>query len=128
MCTVVVLLVALLMMIQVKLARSDINKDKEECAKPLAGLAMCLPYVGGQAKAPTQDCCTGLQQVLKDSKKCLCILIKDRNDPSLGFKIDPTLAITLPQTCHAPANVSKCPGIHTYISTDSALVSLRAAS
>ncbi|KAJ4978229.1 hypothetical protein NE237_009009 [Protea cynaroides] len=89
--------------------KSDIAKDREECANQLVGLATCLPYVSGAAKAPTPDCCSGLKQVLGKSKKCLCILIKDRNDPSLGLKINATLAMTLPDTCHAPANVSKCP-------------------
>ncbi|XP_042480287.1 non-specific lipid transfer protein GPI-anchored 14-like [Macadamia integrifolia] len=88
---------------------SDIAKDREECANQLVGLATCLPYVSGTAKVPTLDCCTGLKQVLDKNKKCLCILIKDRNDPSLGIKINATLALSLPDTCHAPANVSKCP-------------------
>ncbi|KAL2954948.1 hypothetical protein AAZX31_18G000900 [Glycine max] len=42
--------------------------------------------------------------VLEKSKKCICILIKDRDDPNLGIKINATLAIQLPTACHAPAN------------------------
>ncbi|PSR90251.1 hypothetical protein CEY00_Acc30451 [Actinidia chinensis var. chinensis] len=95
----------------VGLASSDLAKDRQECADQLVGLATCLPYVGGQAKAPTLDCCSGLKQVLKASKKCLCILVKDRNDPSLGLKINATLALSLPTTCHAPSNVSECPAL-----------------
>ncbi|CAK9185197.1 unnamed protein product, partial [Ilex paraguariensis] len=90
-------------------ANSDIAKDREECANQLVALATCLPYVGGDSKAPTPDCCTGLQQVLQKSKKCLCILVKDRNDPSLGLKINATRALSLPDQCHAPANISGCP-------------------
>ena len=112
------ILLVVLVMVQVKLASSDINKDRAECAGPLAGLATCLPYVGGRAKAPTPDCCTGLQQVVRDSMKCLCLLIKDRNDPKLGLKINATLALTLPHTCQTPTNVSECPGTHTYISSN----------
>ncbi|KAJ6303222.1 hypothetical protein OIU77_017160 [Salix suchowensis] len=65
----------------------------------------------GDAKAPTPDCCNGLKQVLKDNKKCLCVIIKDRNDPELGLKINATLALSLPSVCHAPANVSQCPAL-----------------
>ncbi|MBA0553254.1 hypothetical protein Golob_012450 [Gossypium lobatum] len=85
------------------------DKDKEECTEQLVGLATCLPYVGGNAKAPTPDCCSGLKQVLKNNKKCLCIIIKDRNDPDLGLNINVTLALSLPSVCNAPANISKCP-------------------
>ncbi|KAJ9565400.1 hypothetical protein OSB04_001366 [Centaurea solstitialis] len=87
------------------------DKDKQECTEQLVGLATCLPYVGGNAKSPTPDCCNGLKQVLNTNKKCLCVVIKDRNDPDLGLTINVTLALGLPTVCHAPANVSKCPGI-----------------
>ena len=99
----------LLMSAMVSFAVAATDKNREECAEQLVGLATCLPYVGGDAKAPTPDCCNGLKQVLKDNKKCLCVIIKDRNDPDLGLKINATLALSLPSVCHAPANVSQCP-------------------
>ncbi|KAI3915329.1 hypothetical protein MKX01_035588 [Papaver californicum] len=86
----------------------DVGKDTQECATQLVGLATCLPYAGGTAKAPTPDCCTGLKQVLTTSRKCLCVLVKDRNDPSLGLKINSTLALGLPSVCKAKANISEC--------------------
>lgn len=86
--------------------------DVDECAQQLVGMATCLPYVGGQAKAPTPDCCSGLKQVLNKNKKCLCVIIQDRNDPDLGLQINVTLALGLPSVCRAPANVSKCPGTY----------------
>ncbi|KAA8527954.1 hypothetical protein F0562_035177 [Nyssa sinensis] len=98
----------LLFLMLVGFAKSDLAKDREECADQLVGLATCLPYVSGDAKAPTLDCCTGLKQVLQKSKICLCILVKDRNDPNLGLKINATLALSLPTACHAPTNVSDC--------------------
>ncbi|XP_023742406.1 non-specific lipid transfer protein GPI-anchored 14 isoform X2 [Lactuca sativa] len=85
------------------------DKDKEECTEQLVGLATCLPYVGGNAKSPTPDCCNGLKKVLNTNKKCLCVVIKDRNDPDLGLTINVTLALGLPTVCQAPANVTKCP-------------------
>ncbi|XWS73436.1 hypothetical protein CRYUN_Cryun02cG0128600 [Craigia yunnanensis] len=98
----------ILLLMLLGFASSDINQDKAECANQLVGLAPCLPYVGGQAKTPTIDCCSGLKQVLDKSRKCLCVLIKDRDDPSLGLKINATLAATLPSTCRAPVNMTEC--------------------
>ncbi|CAK7339152.1 unnamed protein product [Dovyalis caffra] len=89
-------------------AKSDFQKDRAECADQLVGLATCLPYVGGDAKAPTIDCCSGLKQVLGKSAKCLCILIKDRDDPNLGIKFNVSLVAKLPSLCHAPVNVTNC--------------------
>ncbi|XP_073014891.1 non-specific lipid transfer protein GPI-anchored 14-like [Primulina eburnea] len=90
-------------------ATSDIDKDKEKCANQLVGLATCLPYVTGQAKSPQKECCTGLKQVIQSSPECICLLVKDKDDPSLGFKINATLALSLPSQCQAPANASDCP-------------------
>ncbi|XP_065861751.1 non-specific lipid transfer protein GPI-anchored 6-like isoform X2 [Euphorbia lathyris] len=89
---------------------ANFEQDRAECADKLLGLATCIPYVGtaGKAKAPTMDCCSGLKQVLEKSMKCICILIKDRDDPNLGFKVNATLAATLPSACKAPANITQC--------------------
>ncbi|GMN64129.1 hypothetical protein TIFTF001_033208 [Ficus carica] len=102
-------ILVLFSVIGIMFAIADPAKDREECQEQLVGLATCLPYVGGQAKAPTPDCCNGLKQVLKNNKKCLCVIIRDRNDPNLGLQINVTLALNLPSVCNAPANVSKCP-------------------
>ncbi|XP_034688552.1 protein YLS3-like [Vitis riparia] len=105
------LLDMLVIMMLLMSASADFAKDREECADQLVGLATCLPYVGGEGKSPTLDCCTGLKQVLQKGRKCLCILIKDRNDPNLGLKINATIAMGLPSACHAPANISACPAL-----------------
>jgi hypothetical protein len=89
---------------------SDLAADKRECNEQLASLSACLPFVGGDTKVPTPACCSGLRQEISKTEKCLCILVKDRNEPDLGFKINATLALSLPSICHAPANVSACPG------------------
>ncbi|RYR11708.1 hypothetical protein Ahy_B04g069230 [Arachis hypogaea] len=114
-----------ILLVLVGFARCDLAKDRDECAEKLIGLAPCIPYVSGQAKIPTIDCCSGLKVVLDQSKKCICILIKDRNDPNLGITINATLALQLPISCHAPSNISQCVGnslslslshqIYTYI-------------
>ncbi|KAL6902410.1 hypothetical protein ACP4OV_005286 [Aristida adscensionis] len=91
-------------------AAADMSADKNECADQLVGLAPCLQYVQGQARSPAPDCCGGLRQVLGKSPKCLCVLVKDKDDPNLGIKINATLALALPAACGAThANVSHCP-------------------
>ncbi|XP_047313839.1 non-specific lipid transfer protein GPI-anchored 14-like [Impatiens glandulifera] len=100
------LIIMILLMGQV--TRSDITQDRNECADQLLGLATCIEYVGGKAKAPTPDCCTGMKQVVEKSKKCLCILVKDKDDPSLGLHINATLALGLPSVCHAPTDIYQC--------------------
>ncbi|PQQ14761.1 protein YLS3-like [Prunus yedoensis var. nudiflora] len=104
----VVLSSILVFMLLVDFGSSNIDQDRAECADQLVGLAPCLPYVGGEAKAPTLDCCTGIKGVEQKSKKCLCVLIKDRDDPNLGLKINATLALQLPTSCHVPVNISRC--------------------
>ncbi|XP_062076716.1 non-specific lipid transfer protein GPI-anchored 14-like [Humulus lupulus] len=87
---------------------TSLDEDRAQCADKLVGLATCLPYVGGEAKSPTLDCCSGLKTVVEKSKKCLCVLLKDRNDPNLGINLNSTLALQLPTSCHVPTNISKC--------------------
>ncbi|XP_066398793.1 non-specific lipid transfer protein GPI-anchored 14-like isoform X1 [Miscanthus floridulus] len=89
----------------------DFAADRAECSDTLVGLATCLTYVQEQATAtaPTPDCCAGLKTVLQSSRKCLCVLIKDRDNPNLGLKLNVTKALGLPAVCNAPANISDCP-------------------
>jgi hypothetical protein len=84
-------------------------QEKQKCAEQLTNVATCLPYLGGSAKAPTSDCCSGLIQAIKNNKKCICIIVKDRDDPDLGLKINITLALGLPSLCKASNNLSQCP-------------------
>jgi hypothetical protein len=92
------------------LVTSDINQDKAECTDKLIALANCLPFVSGEAKTPPIDCCTGVKEVVVKSKRCLCILAKDHDDPNLGFTINVTLALQLPNDCKSPTNITQCIG------------------
>lgn len=96
-------------MVLVGLSHGDFNKDKQQCANTLVGLTTCLPYVSGESKAPTKDCCAKLKPVVDNNRVCLCILVKDRDEPGLGVKINATLALALPATCHTPTNITECP-------------------
>ncbi|GAB4835127.1 hypothetical protein Ancab_000036 [Ancistrocladus abbreviatus] len=108
-----VLIMMIMTVVEFASADDQLTKDKQECAPQLGVLAPCLSYVSGNgdAKTPTPDCCAGLKQVLKSSKRCLCLLVKYKDDPSLGLKINTTAALSLPTVCHAPANVSECPAL-----------------
>jgi hypothetical protein len=87
----------------------DFAADRAECSDKLVGLATCLTYVQDEASAPTPDCCAGLKTVLQTSRKCLCVLVKDKDDPNLGLKLNVTKALGLPAVCKASANISDCP-------------------
>ncbi|CAN6222645.1 unnamed protein product [Urochloa humidicola] len=87
----------------------DFAADRAECSDKLVGLATCLTYVQDEAAAPTPDCCAGLKTVLQTSRKCLCVLVKDKDDPNLGLKLNVSKALGLPAVCNAPANISDCP-------------------
>ncbi|XP_024024453.1 protein YLS3 [Morus notabilis] len=87
---------------------STLEQDKAECGEKLVGLATCLNFVGGQASSPTSDCCRGLKTVVEKSTKCLCVLVKDRDDPELDIKFNVTRALQLPSTCHVPLNLTAC--------------------
>ncbi|KAE8808658.1 lipid transfer protein [Hordeum vulgare] len=101
-------------------AGADYAADSKLCADKLAVLATCLPFVEATAtaRAPTPDCCVGLREVLGGSKTCLCVLIKDRDDPALGIKANVTRAMDLPSACSVPAVLSDCPKL-LHISPDS---------
>uniref|UniRef100_A0A453M545 Bifunctional inhibitor/plant lipid transfer protein/seed storage helical domain-containing protein n=1 Tax=Aegilops tauschii subsp. strangulata TaxID=200361 RepID=A0A453M545_AEGTS len=107
---------ALLMMLAVAAAvvgpaGADFAADKAECADKLMGLATCLTYVQltATARAPTPDCCSGFRQVLGTSKRCMCILVKDRDEPALGIKVNITRSMNLPSVCNIAATFSDCP-------------------
>ncbi|CAA6659047.1 unnamed protein product [Spirodela intermedia] len=84
-------------------ARGDFEADQKECSESLSGLFTCLDYVEGTSRAPPPDCCSGLNHVVSTKPRCLCILIKDRNDPHLRFKVNVTRARSLPASARTPS-------------------------
>ncbi|EMS68280.1 hypothetical protein TRIUR3_25393 [Triticum urartu] len=49
--------------------------------------------------------------VLGTSKRCMCILVKDRDEPALGIKVNITRSMNLPSVCNIAATFSDCPKI-----------------
>ncbi|XP_009602101.3 non-specific lipid transfer protein GPI-anchored 14 [Nicotiana tabacum] len=92
-------------------AMATIEDDEKDCADQLTTLAACIPYVSGTAKKPTAECCEDTQKVRAAKPKCLCVLIKESTDPSLGLPINTTLALQMPSACNIDAKVSDCPSI-----------------
>ncbi|XAR68614.1 hypothetical protein NMG60_11003806 [Bertholletia excelsa] len=89
---------------------SDLNQDKNECKDQLVAFSPCLSYASGESKAPTAACCVEMNKDFNTNKRCLCLLVKDRNEPNLGLTINATQALGLPYVCHvAGANISECP-------------------
>ncbi|KAG8365909.1 hypothetical protein BUALT_Bualt17G0021000 [Buddleja alternifolia] len=90
-------------------AVATLEDDEKECAEQLANLAACIPFVSGTAKQPTKECCDDTDKVRTAKPKCLCVLIKESSDPSLGLPINTTLALQMPAACKLDAKVSDCP-------------------
>ncbi|KAG2384793.1 Protein YLS3 Protein YELLOW-LEAF-SPECIFIC GENE 3 Xylogen-like protein [Vigna angularis] len=102
------MLVLAMILVLVMHAMGDSAQEIQKCVETLSGVATCLPYLGGEAKAPTADCCSGIRQAMKSNKKCICVILKDRDDPDLGFKINITITVGLFSLCKAPDNLSQC--------------------
>ncbi|XP_038696675.1 non-specific lipid transfer protein GPI-anchored 13-like [Tripterygium wilfordii] len=89
------------------------EEDEKECADQLANLASCIPFVGGTASKPTPQCCQDTQKVKTNKPKCLCVLIKESTDPSMGLPVNTTLALQMPSICKIDASISNCPSNFT---------------
>lgn len=90
-------------------SQASLQQDEQECAEQLTNLAACIPFVSGTAKKPTAECCQDTQKVKANTPKCLCVLIKESTDPSMGLPVNTTLALQMPSACNIDAKVSDCP-------------------
>ncbi|KAJ4837593.1 hypothetical protein Tsubulata_009699 [Turnera subulata] len=90
---------------------ATLQDDETECADQLTSLASCIPFVSGTAKKPTPECCQDTQKLKANKPKCLCVLIKESTDPSMGLPINTTLALQMPSACNIDASVSNCPSL-----------------
>ncbi|PON36190.1 Bifunctional inhibitor/plant lipid transfer protein/seed storage helical domain containing protein [Trema orientale] len=88
-----------------------LEDDEKDCVDQLGNLASCIPYVSGTAKKPTPECCEDTRKVKETKPKCLCVLIKESTDPSMGLPVNTTLALQMPSVCDIDAKVSDCPSI-----------------
>lgn len=96
-------------------SEASIEDDEKECADQLTKLAACIPFVSGSAKMPTKECCDNTDKIRAAQPKCLCVLIKESSDPSMGLPINTTLALQMPAACKIQAKISDCPCNDLYI-------------
>ncbi|CAI9107803.1 OLC1v1007249C1 [Oldenlandia corymbosa var. corymbosa] len=81
-------------------------KAQSGCSSSLMGLAPCLSYVTGNSSAPSPTCCSQLASVVQSAPACLCSFTSGN---SMGFAINQTLALALPQACNIQTPpVSQC--------------------
>lgn len=88
---------------------ATIEQDEKDCADQLTNLAACIPFVSGGASKPTAECCENTKKVKSAKPKCLCVLIKESTDPSMGLPVNTTLALQMPSACNIDASISDCP-------------------
>lgn len=82
------------------------------CTPTLVKLQGCLPYVQGQATAPTSGCCTSVLDIHKNNPACLCVLAEDNNTTRAipDYRLD--LAGQLPTVCRIEgASITNCPAL-----------------
>lgn len=112
-CTRVPLCLLVMIMAGCVKVSSDFAQDKTECQDQLIGLSPCVPFISEKEKSPAPVCCLQLAKNFDQKRKCMCMLVRDRNDPGVGFKVNATLALSLPLICHIPANETQCLGNQT---------------
>ncbi|CAK9172279.1 unnamed protein product [Ilex paraguariensis] len=98
---------------------ATMEEDEKDCADQLTNLASCIPFVSGDAKKPTPECCEDTKKVRAAKPKCLCVLIKESTDSSMGLPVNTTLALQMPAACNIDAKVSDCPCSSTSSATGS---------
>ena len=93
------------MSVMVSYAMADAAKDRIVCkATGLAGYMSALHW--WSSKSTYTQAVVLASNKSKGNKKCLCITIRDRNDPELGLQINITLNFGLSSVFHAPSNQS----------------------
>ncbi|CAI9100986.1 OLC1v1038186C1 [Oldenlandia corymbosa var. corymbosa] len=106
-CVRMMIIILVLMMIASNVS-SDFAEDKKECQNQLLSISPCLPFLSEQSKFPTPICCINLGDKYDQKRRCLCMAVKDRNEPGFGIKVNATLALGLPSICRIPNNVTQC--------------------
>lgn len=113
---VVVLCIVVALLATSSSTMGTMEDEEQECVDQLANLASCIPFVSGTAKKPTPECCEDTRKVKATKPKCLCVLIKESTDPSMGLPVNTTLAIQMPSACNIDAKVSDCPCTSLHVS------------
>ena len=93
------------MSVMVSYAMANAAKDRVACkATGWAGYMSALHW--WSSKSTYTQTVVLVSNKSKGNKKCLCITIRDPNDPELGLQINITLTFGLSSVFHAPSNQS----------------------
>ena len=64
-----------------KFSGAATEEDTKQCQDQLIGLSPCQKFVSGDSKSPSPSCCSELRKDYNKTKRCLCVIVKDRNEP-----------------------------------------------
>ena len=93
------------MSVMVSYAMANAAKDRVACkATGWAGYMSALHW--WSSKSTYTQTVVLVSNKSKGNKKCLCIIIRDRNDPELGLQVNITLNFDVSSVFHAPSNQS----------------------
>ncbi|CAH9134519.1 unnamed protein product [Cuscuta epithymum] len=99
---------AVLLLVVVGLAVTDAQAPAgapsaaaEDCMTELLGMSDCLTYVeaGSNLTKPDKGCCPELKDIVNNHPVCLCKLLADPNNNSVGIAIEVKKALNLPTAC-----------------------------
>ncbi|CAH9070673.1 unnamed protein product [Cuscuta europaea] len=99
--------IAVLLLVVVGLAVTDAQAPAgapaapEDCMTELLGMSDCLTYVeaGSNLTKPDKGCCPELKDIVNNHPVCLCKLLADPNNNSVGIAIEVKKALNLPTAC-----------------------------
>ncbi|KAJ4794192.1 Bifunctional inhibitor/lipid-transfer protein/seed storage 2S albumin superfamily protein [Rhynchospora pubera] len=86
------------------------SPDMAQCSASLLLLAPCMPFVQGVGPTPTDQCCTGLANLVRDQPSCICPMLGS----SGSLPVNRSLVLQMPALCHVDmaSNINiTCPGI-----------------
>ncbi|KAJ4765311.1 Bifunctional inhibitor/lipid-transfer protein/seed storage 2S albumin superfamily protein [Rhynchospora pubera] len=72
------------------------SPDMAQCSASLLLLAPCMPFVQGVGPTPTDQCCTGLANLVRDQPSCICPMLGS----SGSLPVNRSLVLQMPALCH----------------------------
>lgn len=80
-----------------------------QCSASLMLLAPCMPFVQGVGPTPTDQCCNGLESLVRDQPGCVCPVLGS----SGSLPVNRSLVLQLPSLCQVDLSGmvnTTCPG------------------
>lgn len=90
-----ILLILTVIIITTPIRTLSDSPDMAQCSGSLLLLAPCMPFVQGVGPTPTDQCCTGLANLVRDQPECVCTVLGS----SGSLPVNRSLVIQLPALC-----------------------------